>query len=84
MGFKLAIFPTAGIFAAQKALEASYMHLREKGIGIEAEEKGEQAGRVDLGGAREGGLRSFFVDMGLEDELEVDRRAANGGGLGSI
>ncbi|SOV06477.1 related to carboxyphosphonoenolpyruvate phosphonomutase [Ustilago sp. UG-2017a] len=79
LGFKLAIFPTAGIFAVQKALEASYSNLAERGIGIEAE-KGEE-GRVDLGGADSAGLRKFFVDMGLEDELGIDRLAA-GGALG--
>lgn len=89
LGFKLAIFPTAGIFAVQKALAASYTHLKQKGIGIEAEEEGGE-GRVELGDGKDGGLRRFFVEMGLEEELEIDRRAmlggsgTGGGGLGAI
>ncbi|EST06287.1 Isocitrate lyase/phosphorylmutase, conserved site [Kalmanozyma brasiliensis GHG001] len=82
LGFKLAIFPCAGMFPAAKALLASYSHLMDKGIGIEAE-RGE--GRmVDLGGADPMGLRNFFADMGLEHEVGVDRAAANGAGLGDV
>ncbi|SPO21767.1 related to carboxyphosphonoenolpyruvate phosphonomutase [Ustilago trichophora] len=75
LGFKIAIFPCAGIFPAAKALLASYQHLGEKGIGIEAE-KDEQKSKVDLGGADPMGLRNFFTDMGLEYEFGVDRDAA--------
>lgn len=82
LGFKLAIFPTAGIFPALYALRASYKNLLdEAGIGIEAE-SGEKS-KVDLGGADPKGLRNFFVEMGLEDEVEIDRIAADGKGLGA-
>ena len=82
LGFKLAIFPCAGIFPAAKALLASYAHLADKGIGVEAE-SGEQR-MVDLGGADPIGLRNFFADMGLEHEVGIDRLAASGSGLGHV
>lgn len=81
LGFKLAIYPTAGIFPALYALRASYKNLLENGIGIEAE-TGEKS-KVDLGGADPKGLRNFFVEMGLEEEVEIDQIAANGQGLGA-
>lgn len=83
LGFKLAIFPCAGIFPAAKALLASYAHLAGVGIGIEAES---QSGKreVDLGGAGPMGLRNFFADMGLEHEVGIDRLAASGAGLGDV
>ncbi|CDW97574.1 hypothetical protein [Sporisorium scitamineum] len=83
LGFKLAIFPRAGIFPAAKALLASYAHLADAGIGIEAET---QSGKreVDLGGADPMGLRDFFADMGLEHEVRIDRLAASEAGLGDV
>lgn len=82
LGFRLAIFPCAGIFPAAKALLASYAHLAEKGIGVEAE-MGEER-MVDLGGADSMGLRNFFADMGLEHEVGIDKLAASGSGLGDV
>lgn len=82
LGFKLAIFPCAGIFPAAKALLASYEHLMREGRGIEAEEEGK--GTVDLGGRDPMGLRNFFADMGLEHEVGIDRLAASGAGLGDV
>ncbi|KAJ9477601.1 Isocitrate lyase/malate synthase [Pseudozyma hubeiensis] len=83
LGFKLAIFPCAGIFPVAKALLASYTHLMQDGIGIEAETNKDKA-LVDLGGADPMGLRNFFRDMGLEHEVEIDRLAASGAGLGDV
>lgn len=83
LGFKLAIFPCAGIFPAAKALLASYAHLAEEGIGIEAQ-TGEGKRMVDLRGADPMGLRNFFADMGLEHEVDIDRLAASGAGLGDV
>lgn len=81
---ELAIFPTAGFTPAATALSASYSHLLSHGIGLEASTDNEQISRVELGGARPTGIRDFFVDMGLEEEVEVDRLAAQGAGLGRV
>ncbi|EPQ27188.1 uncharacterized protein PFL1_05111 [Pseudozyma flocculosa PF-1] len=83
LGFRLAIFPCAGIFPAAKALLASYAHLADRGIGIEASTD-PATSSVDLGGADPRGLRNFFADMGLDDEVAIDLLAAEGAGLGSV
>lgn len=83
LGFSLAIFPCAGIFPAARALQHSYAHLLTSGIGAEAS-KSEDSRYVDVGGADPGGLRKFFVDMGLEEEIALDRLAAEGAGLGAV
>ncbi|SNX82497.1 related to carboxyphosphonoenolpyruvate phosphonomutase [Melanopsichium pennsylvanicum] len=83
LGFKIAIFPCAGIFPAAKALLASYSNIRQRGIGIEAE-KNQDLSKVDLGGADPKGLRNFFQSMGLEYEVAIDKAAANGSGLGHV
>lgn len=83
LGFKLAIFPCAGIFPAAKALLASYTHLIQNGIGIEAENDPAKS-QVDLGGADPMGLRNFFRDMGLEHELQIDSLVASGASLGHV
>ncbi|TKY85080.1 hypothetical protein EX895_006160 [Sporisorium graminicola] len=83
LGFKLAIFPCAGLFPVVKALLASYAHLAEEGIGIEAQTQSAKS-TVDLGGADPLGLRNFFADMGLEHEVGIDRLAASGAGLGDV
>lgn len=83
LGFKIAIFPCAGIFPAAKALLASYTHLTSHGIGIEASTTDNES-TVDLGGADPQGLRNFFADMGLEHEVAIDQLAASGTGLGSV
>ena len=83
LGFKIAIFPCAGIFPAATALLASYTHLGQAGIGIEAQTN-TQKSLVDLGGADPKGLRNFFADMGLEHEVAIDQLAASGAGLGSV
>lgn len=80
LGFKIAIFPCAGIFPAAAALLASYQHLGQHGIGIEAAKEA----KVELGGADPQGLRKFFADMGLEHEVGIDQLAASGSGLGSV
>lgn len=83
LGFKLAIYPTAGMMPVLYALRASYKNLLEgeDGIGIEAE-SGEKS-KVDLGGADPKGLKNFFLEMGLQEEVEIDQIAADGQGLGA-
>lgn len=79
---QVSYLPNCRDFPALYALRASYKNLLdEDGIGIEAE-SGEKS-KVDLGGADPKGLRNFFVEMGLEDEVEIDRIAADGKGLGA-
>lgn len=87
LGFKLAIFPTAGIFPVATALRASYSRLVAPGgqsaasteplagIGIEAETVPERA-TVDLGGADPRGLPNFFNMMGLQEEASIDAKAS--------
>ncbi|PWN87860.1 Phosphoenolpyruvate/pyruvate domain-containing protein [Acaromyces ingoldii] len=82
LGFSIAIFPTAGLFPAARALQHSYAHLLSTGIGAEAAT--DESRSVDVGGADPRGLRNFFVDMGLEDEVALDRLAADGTGLGAV
>ena len=83
LGYKLAIFPCAGIFPAARALLASYENLGTRGIGFEAE-MGEKERMVDLCGADEMGLRNFCADMGLEHEVAIDKMTAQGAGLGDV
>ncbi|CAO1631114.1 unnamed protein product [Parajaminaea phylloscopi] len=85
LGFKIAIFPTAGIFPAAAALKASYSRLVQPtqdqpdsgyaGIGIEAETD-EALATVNLGGANSRGLPDFFNSMGLQQEVHIDAVAS--------
>ncbi|GAC72664.1 hypothetical protein PANT_7d00216 [Moesziomyces antarcticus T-34] len=83
IGFKIAIFPCAGIFPAAKALLASYSHLVQHGTGIEAQTDASKS-TLDLGGADPAGLRNFFASMGLDHEVAIDQLAAGGTGLGNV
>jgi hypothetical protein len=83
LGFRLSIFPCAGIFPAMRALEHSYTHLHQVGIGAEAAEASSSDHFADLhqpGGPVEASrpltLRQFFVNVGLEQEMDIDAKAS--------
>lgn len=83
LGFRLSIFPCAGIFPAMRALEHSYNHLQQVGIGAEAAEASSQGHFADLHQPGRPGeapcpltLRQFFVNVGLEQEMAIDARAS--------
>jgi hypothetical protein len=67
-----------------RALEHSYSHLRDNGIGAEAAEASSKDRHVDLyqpsASGQEGRpltLRQFFVNVGLEQEMDIDQKASS-------
>ncbi|TPX66495.1 hypothetical protein SpCBS45565_g04479 [Spizellomyces sp. 'palustris'] len=60
LGFKLAIYPCTGFIPAMLAMQNSYRALKETGTDLEVCQ-GKQ-------------IRDFFIQMGLEEEFEYDKR----------